>query len=135
MISVSDALTFARIIADALARVGIRDEVAMRYGFIFAILLLIELGPAPPIISAVRTLKEQRSLYEQWKRGAIANKPARFSWHTEGLAIDVWTGGRNFDVFTELWILFGGRWGGNFFESDRAHFDFPVKGIKPKPAF
>lgn len=130
-----DILTLARIIVDELPQTGLRQEILSRYGIIYALMLLTDNGHAPPIISGFRSLEEQHELNHKWERGETTNKPARFSWHTEGLAIDVFDRWPKFDVFKDLWVLFGGRWGGRFGRPDKPHFDFPITGIKPKPAF
>lgn len=135
MVTLNDVLTLSRFIASTFTGSGLRDEIVSRYGLIYALLLLTQNGHAPPIISGRRTLDEQHELFHKWERGEIKNRPAKNSWHTEGLAIDVFEGAGNFKLFTDLWILFGGRWGGRFGLPDIGHFDYPLPGITPKPAF
>lgn len=135
MPTLSDIVTLARIIIEALPVTGLRQELLARYGIIYAVMLLTDNGHAPPIISGFRSLEDQAELNRRYQRGETTNKPARRSWHTEGLAIDVFTRWPKFNVFKDLWILLGGRWGGRFGLPDIPHFDFPVNAIRPKPAF
>jgi hypothetical protein len=135
MATLNDVLTTARPTAIALVRAGLRTQIGARYAIIDALLRLSGFGAAPRIISGRRSIAAQADLLQKYLRGQLSNKPAAQSWHTEGLAIDLDISSPTFPVFVHIWKIFGGRWGGNFRNPDRPHFDFPLPGIIPRRAF
>lgn len=108
---------------------GLRSEIAARY-VVAALLAKCETGSAPRIVSGYRSPEAQEKLRRKWaagERAGIVAPPAQESWHTKGLAIDVTTKGRGFEVFREAMLIMGSRWGGNFSTYDPVHFDYPTR--------
>lgn len=106
---------------------GLKSEIAARY-VVAAILAKCSTGSYPRIVSGYRSPAEQEKLVNRWaagERAGIVAPPAEDSFHTRGLAVDVTTKGRGFDVFRDAMLLMGARWGGHFRTYDPVHFDFP----------
>lgn len=85
--------------------------------------------PAVLITSGYRSPIRQQLLLDRWNSGdrsGLVAKPSNRSWHMQGLAIDVDTGGIGFVVFRDVMLYYGARWGGNFRNRDSVHFDYPI---------
>lgn len=110
-------------------------EVAWRYAIIDELLRLLTGNGAPIIVSGYRDPKRQKQLLIAWQKGkpGIIGRPARFSQHTVGRAIDVQTKHPNFALFSQLWALTGGRVGSEF--GDPPHFDVPDPEHPPPAAW
>ncbi len=112
----------------------IRPEAAIRFGLIQSILFASG-RPLPRKISGFRTLTQQAALRNVLGADGQPLQPARQSWHPEGLAFDVDQGSPSIPTFARLWKALGGRSGIDFRSPDPGHFDFPLAGIVPKPAW
>lgn len=120
--------------ARAQVAASIRPEAAIRFGLINA--LFIAAGIPPPLLlSGFRTLVQQANLRNVVGSDGQLLKPARRSWHTVGLAFDLDRTSPSIPLFGALWRLLGGRVGADFASPDPGHFDFPIQGIEPSPAF
>lgn len=81
-------------------------------------------GYAPRLTSGYRSIREQASLYDRYRRGESPYPAAApgCSTHNYGLAVDlVPREDRALDHLGAIWESVGGRWGGRF--GDRIHFD------------
>jgi len=121
-------------IARAQIAVSIRPEAAVRFGLISALFIAAGI-PVPAILSGFRTLTQQANLRNVRGVGGEFLQPARRSWHTRGLAFDLDQSSPTIDVFANVWRLLGGRAGSDFASPDPGHFDFPIEGLEPSPAF
>lgn len=86
-------------------------------------------GKSVPIISGYRSPEKQLKLQARWDAGDRAGliaRPATYSWHMQGLAIDVNTRARAFNAFKYLMLYWGLEWGGNFKVPDRVHFQLAI---------
>lgn len=136
MATARELIEAAQPIADALMEQRLAEDVAARYAA-FDVVLRDRTGDgAPAIVSGYRSPAKQRELLQRWEAGdpGIVAKPARFSWHMEGRAIDVDTSHPNFEAFRQMWEDSGGRWGGRFSNPDAVHFDVPGS-VSPEPAY
>ncbi len=59
------------------------------------------------------------------QRQGMKYKPAKDSWHTKGLAIDVQTSVKGYSAYEAIMRALGVRVGADF--GDRGHFDWPIK--------
>lgn len=70
-----------------------------------------------------RTCSEQNALYAS----GISPSPGCRSWHTWGRAIDLHIPGDpipEYRLLGDLWISWGGVWGGNFSYGDYGHYEW-----------
>lgn len=127
-------IALAVAMAEAQIALFIRPEAAIRFGLIMA--LFIAAGIPPPLLlSGFRTLVQQANLRNVIGADGLRLNPARRSWHTEGLAFDLDQSSPAINLFAALWRLLGGRVGADFASPDPGHFDFPIQGREPSPAF
>lgn len=107
-----------------LAAARLDPEMAVRVAVLLYVLSLY--GINAQISSGYRDLAYQAQLYNRWKWGEKGiYKPARFSWHTNGRAVDIPLSGPDLDLAVYVWKWLGGRWGGDFSNPDPVHFDLP----------
>lgn len=83
-------------------------------------------GLGPIITSTRRTYAEQKALYEKFIRGqsAYPASPPGMGSHETGEAFDLVLADMDYlDDLGDLWESWGGRWGGNWKNPDRIHFE------------
>lgn len=89
-------------------------------------------GYQPVVItSGYRSPLHQLELQNRWDAGnrvGLRARPATYSWHMQGLAVDVSTRDPSFTAFRTVMLSFDEhiRWGGDFRKSDPIHFDLPI---------
>lgn len=117
--------TYAQSVTDY----GLDPSVAYPHAVLDAYLFAYTGRGAPRITSGYRSIEKQRALYQQWEGGnrtGLTAKPARYSWHTLGRAVDVNSWDSNYEIYRDWWAYWYGnsvRIGENF--GDRGHFDVP----------
>jgi len=84
------------------------------------------------ITSTYRAPLYQRALQERWDAGdrsGLIARPATYSWHMQGRAIDVSTKpAPTFNAFRYAMEYQNVEWGGNFRNPDPVHFQWTIGG-------
>ena len=104
-------------------RSGLHPDLAIRHQVIVTIMLCMGYS-SPRITSGFRSLQKQRNLIEQWdagNKGGLRGRPASYSWHTVGRAIDLaFAHAAERDVYNMMAAAVGMR-----VEPSPGHYDLP----------
>lgn len=88
-------------------------------------------GEYMEITSGYRDPARQLQLQNRWDSGdraGLTSRPATYSWHMQGRAVDVQWKSPSIEVFIRLLKQWDVRWGGDFKRPSKNHFDWPHGG-------